>query len=225
MAFAALASAAIVTLAILPFLVWRGAARPIVWVAAAVAALALGLASFSAGGYAQRACTARYARQGRHHRHGTDGARREIQAARTQTSRATISCSMPPATPETHMDAAFDRPLQRVRQQHLFPLDSVPRRVPAGNGPGRPDHDTGAGPLGRTRAAGWNEAADAPMRYDVFMSYRHDGVDKKVHDRSGLGARSRRLPGGDRRAGLSPPMPASFRRWNDASARAASRWR
>lgn len=59
-AFAALASAAIVTLAILPFVVWRSAARPRVWVAMAVLSLALGLASFAAGGYAQRACTARY---------------------------------------------------------------------------------------------------------------------------------------------------------------------
>jgi len=59
-AFAALASAAIVTLAILPFVVWRSAARPRVWVAMAVLSLVLGLASFSAGGYAQRACTARY---------------------------------------------------------------------------------------------------------------------------------------------------------------------
>lgn len=59
-AFAALASAAIVTLAILPFVVWRSAARPRVWVAMAVLSLALGLASFSAGGYVQRACTARY---------------------------------------------------------------------------------------------------------------------------------------------------------------------
>jgi len=58
--FAALASATIVTLAILPFIVWRAAARPRVWVAMAVVALALGLGSFSVGEYAQRACTARY---------------------------------------------------------------------------------------------------------------------------------------------------------------------
>jgi hypothetical protein len=59
-AFAALASAAIVTIAILPFVVWRAAARPRVWVAMAVLSLALGLASFTAAGYAQRVCTARY---------------------------------------------------------------------------------------------------------------------------------------------------------------------
>jgi hypothetical protein len=59
-AFAALASAALVTLAILPFLLWRVAARPRAWVAMAVLSLALGLGSFTAGSYAQRACTARY---------------------------------------------------------------------------------------------------------------------------------------------------------------------
>ena len=48
------------TLAILPFLVGRTAARPRAWVAMAVVSLALGLASFAIGGYAQRACTARY---------------------------------------------------------------------------------------------------------------------------------------------------------------------
>ena len=59
-AFAALASAAIVTLAILPFVVWRSAARPTIWVAAAAVSLVLGLASFATAGYAQRTCTARY---------------------------------------------------------------------------------------------------------------------------------------------------------------------
>jgi hypothetical protein len=59
-AFAALASAAIVTLAILPFVVWRSAARPSIWVAAAAVSLVLGLASFATAGYAQRTCTARY---------------------------------------------------------------------------------------------------------------------------------------------------------------------
>src|SRR5687768_18553809 len=59
--FAALASAAIVTLAILPFIVWRAAAQPRAWIAAGMLSLALGLASFAAAEYAQRACTARYA--------------------------------------------------------------------------------------------------------------------------------------------------------------------
>ena len=58
--FAALASAAIVALSVLPFIVLRGAGRRPIWLTLAVAALALGVGSFSAGGYAQRACTARY---------------------------------------------------------------------------------------------------------------------------------------------------------------------
>jgi hypothetical protein len=58
-AFAALASAAIVTLGVLPFLLWRSASRPRTWAMAALS-LALGAASFAAGGYAQDACTALY---------------------------------------------------------------------------------------------------------------------------------------------------------------------
>ena len=152
--FAALASAAIVTLAILPFLVWRGAARPKIWVAAAVAALALGVGSFSAGGYAQRACTARYA--DKPVIIGTELT--PLGAAYKQANPELSSDDLlfdAAGVPETNMDAAFDRPLQRVHQQHLFPVDSVPRRVSAGNRSGRPDHDTGSGSLGRARAAGW----------------------------------------------------------------------
>jgi len=59
--FAALASAAIVALSVLPFIVLRGAGRRSIWLAMAAAALALGVIAFSAGGYAQRACTATYA--------------------------------------------------------------------------------------------------------------------------------------------------------------------
>lgn len=59
-AFAALASAAIVALTVLPFTVWRGARRPQLCLAVAGAGLALGMGSFYAAGQAQRACTARY---------------------------------------------------------------------------------------------------------------------------------------------------------------------
>ena len=58
--FAALASAAIVALSILPFIVMRGTARRRIWLSLACVALGLGLGAFAAGGYAQRACTARY---------------------------------------------------------------------------------------------------------------------------------------------------------------------
>jgi hypothetical protein len=47
----------------LPFIVRRGAGRRSIWLTLAIVALALGVGSFSAGGYAQRACTARYGEQ------------------------------------------------------------------------------------------------------------------------------------------------------------------
>lgn len=59
-AFAALASAAVVTLAILPFILWRNAARRRVWGAVAVLSLTFGIASFPAAAYVERSCTARY---------------------------------------------------------------------------------------------------------------------------------------------------------------------
>ena len=145
--FAALASAAIVTLAILPFLVWRGAARPTIWVVTAVAALALGMGSFSVGGYAQRACTARYAEQAGHHRHGTDDARRGLQAGKPGAleRRSPVRCRR---GARSDMDPTLDRPLQCLHRQHLFPLDSVSRRLSGGHRSGRPDDDPGAGPAG-----------------------------------------------------------------------------
>jgi hypothetical protein len=59
--FAALVSIAIVTVSILPFMVWRSAWRRPVWIIVATLALALGAISFAAAGHTQRACTARYA--------------------------------------------------------------------------------------------------------------------------------------------------------------------
>ena len=150
--FAALASAAIVALAILPFIVWRSAARPQIWVAVAVAALALGVGSFSAGGYAQRACTARYA--DKPVIIGTDLT--PLGAAYKQANPELSSDDLlfdAAGVPERIWTPAFDRPLQSVHQQHLFPVDSVPRRLPAGNRSGRADRDAGSGSLGRARAA------------------------------------------------------------------------
>lgn len=59
-AFAALTSAAIVALVVLPFVVWRAARRPRLCLAVSGIALAMGVASFYAAEHGQRACTARY---------------------------------------------------------------------------------------------------------------------------------------------------------------------
>src|SRR5688572_22079284 len=59
-AFAALASAGIVAVALLPLVRWRRSVGRTVWLAIAAAALLLGLASFSMSGTLQRRCTAQY---------------------------------------------------------------------------------------------------------------------------------------------------------------------
>jgi hypothetical protein len=58
--FAALASGAIVAVAILPFMLWRGSATHRIWIAVATGALVFGVAAFYGAAYAQRACTTRY---------------------------------------------------------------------------------------------------------------------------------------------------------------------
>jgi hypothetical protein len=171
--FAALASAAIVTLAILPFLLWRGSARPTAWAAAAVIALALGVASFSAGGYAQRTCTARYG----------------STAMIIGTDLTPVGASYREANPQLSSDDL------------LFDAAGQPERIWT-----RPSISRCAAFVGTTyflwipflvvclvatvqavpvsilAPARWDApapraAVETALRYDVFMSYRHDGAD------------------------------------------------
>ena len=178
-AFAALASAAIVTLAILPFLVWRDAARPIVWVAAAVAALVLGLASFSAGGYAQRACTARYAN--RAVTIGTDltelGVKYKSENPDLSSDDLLFDAAGDPETiwtrPSIGRCSAFVSSTYFLWIPFLVvcllaTAQAVPTTILA------PVRWDAPAPQVGTKAG-----KDAPIRYDVFMSYRHDRVDKK----------------------------------------------
>jgi hypothetical protein len=174
-AFAALASAAIVTLAILPFIVWRTAARPRVWVAMAVASLALGLASFAAGGYAQRACTARYG----------------DRAVVIGTDLTPLGGAYREANPDLSSDDL------------LFDAAGVPERIWTSSSIGRCTvfisssyflwvpflvvclvATAQAVPTSILAPMRWDAPAppapaDLPIRYDVFMSYRHEGEDKR----------------------------------------------
>jgi len=173
-AFAALASAAIVTLAILPFLVWRGAARPKVWVAAAAVSLALGVGSFPAGGYVQRACTARYA----------------DKPVVIGTDLTPLGAAYTQANPQLSSDDL------------LFDAAGVPERIWTRPSIGRCGAFLGstyflwipflvvclvataqAVPTTILAPVRWDAPApqkgsEAPIRYDVFVSYRHDGVDR-----------------------------------------------
>ena len=172
--FAALASAAIVTLAILPFLVWRSAARPKIWVAVAVAALVLGVGSFSAGGYAQRACTARYA----------------DKPVIIGTDLTPLGAAYKQANPELSSDDL------------LFDAAGVPERIWTRSSIGRCSAfisstyflwipflvvcllaTAQAVPTTILAPVRWDAPApqvgtETPIRYDVFVSYRHDGVDR-----------------------------------------------
>jgi hypothetical protein len=172
-AFAALASAAIVTMAILPFLLWRGTARPSAWVAAALVALVLGVASFSAGGYAQRACTARYGSTAMII--GTDltpvgAAYRQANPELSSDDLLFDAAGQPEriwTRPSISRCAAFVGSTYFLWIPFLVVcLVATAQAVPASIlAPARSD------------AAPPRTGSEMPIRYDVFMSYRHEGAD------------------------------------------------
>ena len=94
-AFAALASAAIVALAILPFMVWRRVAQPTLWVAAALVALALGIGYVLLGRIRRSARARRATRTSRSS--SAETSRRSARRIGRQipNCQTTISCSTP----------------------------------------------------------------------------------------------------------------------------------
>ena len=172
-AFAALASAAIVAFAILPFMLWRRVAQPMVWVGAGLVALALGIGSFFTGGYVERTCTARY------------GDRPVVIGGELTPLGATYR----QANPELSNDDL------------LFDAAGVPERIWTPPSIGRCRallagtyflwipflavcllFFAHAVPTGILAPVSWKASApsagmEAPKRYDVFVSYRHGGAD------------------------------------------------
>ena len=173
-AFASLASAAIVTFAILPFLLWPSTAQPRIWAMVAVAALALGLGSFFGSEYAQRACTARYG-----------------------------DTTVIIGTELTPLGAAYTRANPDLSNGDLlFDAAGVPERIWTESSIGRCSAfisgtyflwipflvvcllaTAQAAPTTILAPVRWDAAPPraapaTPLRYDVFVSYRHDGVDK-----------------------------------------------
>jgi hypothetical protein len=173
-AFAALASAAIVALAILPFMVWRRVAQPMVWVTAALVALALGIGSFFTGGYVDRTCTARYA----------------DKPVVIGADFTTLGATYRQANPELSNDDL------------LFDAAGVAERIWTPSSIGRCRAMLAgtyflwipflavsllffahAVPTSVLAPVTWNAPAPqtgtpVPTRYDVFVSYRHGGADK-----------------------------------------------
>ena len=171
---AALVSAAIVAAGTLPFLVWRSAARPALWIALSAAALAAGVASIAVAGYAERTCTARYAGK----------------SIVIGTELTPLGATYRQANPDLASDDL------------LFDAAGVPERIWTRSSIGRCRLFTGsyflmipflvlcllaaasAVPTTILSPVRWGGAASgaatkpAPVRYDVFVSYRHDPVDR-----------------------------------------------
>jgi len=173
--FAAFASAAIVALAILPYLLWRGAMRPMTSIVLAGVALTLGVGSFGVNGYADRICTARYA-----------------------------NTAVVIGTDLTSLGEAYRRENPDLSNEDLlFDAAGVPERIWTERSVGRCKALVSgtyflwipflvvcllaaaqAAPTTILSPVGWRAAAvqhvgtEATTQYDVFVSYRHEGVDK-----------------------------------------------
>ena len=172
----ALVSAAIVAFALLPALVWRSAARPVVWTVVAVAALILGVASFAGSGYVERTCTANYAGK----------------AVVIGTEFNTLGATYKRENPELSTEDL------------LFDAAGVPERIWTPSSIGRCRALTGgtyflaipflatcllaaaeAVPATILSPVRWGgQAAPAgsepvPVRYDAFVSYRHEAADRQ----------------------------------------------
>jgi hypothetical protein len=175
-AFAALASAAIVTLAILPFVVWHASAQPRGWIAAGVLSLALGLASFAVAGYVQRACTARYA--DRPVVIGTDftqlGAAYRAENPELSSEELLFDAAGVPERIWT--PASIGRCTVLISSTYFLWIPFLVVCVVA---------TAQAVPVSVLAPMRWDAAsppparADLPLLYDAFISYRHQGEDMR----------------------------------------------
>ena len=159
----------------------------------AVLSLALGLASFAAGGYAQRACTARYG--DRPVVIGTDltplGG--DYRQANPELSSDDLLFDAAGVAERVWTPASIGRCTILISSTYFLWIpflvvclvataQAVPTSILA---PMRLD-----GPAPQARA-------ELPVLYDVFVSYRHAGRGHAVREGARRRARGRRLPRGD----------------------------
>lgn len=171
--FAALASAALVALCIVPLLRRRGMMARHAWVAIAMVSLTIGIAAFFTSGYVQRRCTARYFSTPviigteltplglDYIRANPDETRDEIldatqgHAERVWTRSSIARCrALIASTYYLWIPFLFAALVAAVQ---AVPSASLPAVVGA--------------------ASGIRADANAPPLYDVFISYRHGGRD------------------------------------------------
>ena len=176
-AFAALTSAAIVALStLLPAIISRHPSRPKVWLMLGLAALLLGVASFALGGYAQRGCTAHY------------GGKPVVIGTELTTLGAAYKKTNPElSNDELLFDAAgaperlwtassISRCRTLIASSYFLWIPFLVVCLLAGAQAILPatilaPAQSGAAPP---------RAADATLRYDVFVSYRHHEIDTAV---------------------------------------------
>jgi hypothetical protein len=177
-AFAALTSAAIVALStLLPAIVSRHASRPKGSLMVALAALILGVAWFALGGYAQRACTAHY------------GEKAVLIGSELTTLGATYKKENPDlsndellfdaaGTPERLWTASsIGRCRTLIASSYFLWIPFLVVCLVAGAEAILPATILAPAQSG---AAPPRAAADATLRYDVFLSYRHHESDTAI---------------------------------------------
>jgi hypothetical protein len=176
--FAALASAAIVAFSILPFIFMRGAARRRIWLTLAAAALALGLGAYAAGGYAQRACTAQYS--GKPVIIGTELTPLGANYSRTNPTLSSDGLLFDAAGAADLMwtRGSIDRCRTLIGTTYFLWIPflvvcllATAQAMPDSTLPSVLRDPSTPPPL---------PAAEGPLRYDVFISYRHGGLDTDV---------------------------------------------
>jgi len=175
-AIVALVSSAIVAFALLPALVWRSAARPAVWTLVAVAALLLGVASFAGSGYVERTCTANYA--GKAIVIGTEfntlGANYKRENPELSTEELLFDAAGVPERIWTASSIGRCRALSGGTYFLAIPflaicLLAAAEAVPA----------TILSPVRWGGQSAVKESEPAALRYDVFVSYRHEAADRQ----------------------------------------------
>lgn len=179
--FAALAAAALAALSVVPILVVRPAARRAVAAGTAVATLVAGIAAYAAGGYVERACTAAYGETRvvigtewtplgeRYHTGNPQLSNDDLlfdaagAANRIWTSQSIDRCRTLVSSTYFLWIPCLIACLAAVAQAATSAGFATPPR----QRPGVSDAPPGGMPAARPR-------------YDVFVSYRHGGVDTIV---------------------------------------------
>jgi TIR domain len=171
----ALISAAVVAFAILPSLVWRSVARPGVWTGLAIVSLTLGIAAFLTSNYVERTCTTNYA--GKPIVIGTElnplGANYKRANPGLSTEDLLFDAAGAPERIWTPSSIGRCRALVGGTYFLAIPFLAICLLAAAEAIP-----TTILSPVrwGTSAAATGPEAV--PVRYDVFVSYRHEAADR-----------------------------------------------